>query len=114
MFPDWSESKSSIYTCFIKEAKSEIQTQVYEHTGIKLDFPDSTGSGGTTTTGNIARRLLYNAENRNFPIDQLPEKFKCNLRIFAQSLSIILRIINSTEFVKVEVLNCFLLKHKHF
>ena len=27
---DWSESKSSIYTCFIKEANSEIQTRVYE------------------------------------------------------------------------------------
>ena len=51
--------------------------------------------------------ILYNSENRNYLIDQLPEKFRCNLRIFAQELSIILRIINSTEFVKVEVFKMF-------
>lgn len=111
---DRSESKTSIYTKFIKEAKSEIQTRVYEHTGIKLDFPNSTGRGGTTTTGNVARRLLYNSENRNYLIDQLPEKFRCNFRIFAQSLSIILRIINSTELVKVEVFKMFCIETYRF
>ncbi|KAL5272289.1 hypothetical protein ACHWQZ_G000494 [Mnemiopsis leidyi] len=30
-----------------------------DKTGIKVAYPDSTGNSGTTTTGNVARRLLY-------------------------------------------------------
>ena len=42
----------------MKQAKEQIQKTVKDETGIMLEKPDSTGHGGTTTTGNVAKSLL--------------------------------------------------------
>ena len=44
----------------IKTAKGEIQAHLKQTCGIQLDIPDGVGCGGTTTTGNVARRLKNN------------------------------------------------------
>ena len=40
---DWTESPSSHNMRFLKQAKEEIQNSIYQATGIKGDYPDSTG-----------------------------------------------------------------------
>ena len=46
----WSESPTSRYRQFLAAAKSTLQDKL-KSLGIKWDFPDSSGCGGTTTTG---------------------------------------------------------------
>ena len=67
---DWSESSTNAANRFIKQAKLEIQKALFDHTGIKWDYPDATGKGGTTTTGNVARELLHKTVNRTLVIEQ--------------------------------------------
>ena len=68
---DWKEGASNIYLRFLKEAKSEIQESILTKTGIKLDFPDSSGHGGTTTTGNVARRVLFQENIRKIVLEHI-------------------------------------------
>ena len=50
----WSEQVRKRDTQFIVAANKELQEHLKLKTGLK--FPDATGKGGTTTTGNVARR----------------------------------------------------------
>ena len=49
----------------LKQAKMQIQAKVKEETSLTLEKPDSTGHGGTSTTGNIVKAML-NTSNRSF------------------------------------------------
>ena len=56
----WTESPKELgllYDSYIK-AKADVCELVYEHARIKVDIPDPTGKGGTTTIGNICERLF--------------------------------------------------------
>ena len=75
--------------------------------GIKWDFPDSTGKGGTTTTGTIARELLYKKCHREIIISEVPERFQSTLRHYGQSLSVIIRILSSKSQVNVDDFKLF-------
>ena len=44
--------------------QKQLQNVILDKCSIKWDIPDSCGKGGTTTTGNVARELLYNPKNR--------------------------------------------------
>ena len=44
--------------------QKQLQSVILDKTNIKWDIPDSSGKGGTTTTGNVARELLHNKKNR--------------------------------------------------
>ncbi|KAG1662191.1 hypothetical protein GQR58_021057 [Nymphon striatum] len=54
------------------------EEKIKNNTGIKWDFPDATGKGGITTTGNVARTILHSPVNRNLVIDDIPLQFKVN------------------------------------
>ncbi|KAG1681466.1 hypothetical protein GQR58_011849 [Nymphon striatum] len=71
-----SESPLSRNKQLLKAAKSAIQEKIKNNTGIKWDFPDATGKGGITTTGNVARTILHSPVNRNLVIDDIPLQFK--------------------------------------
>ena len=105
---DWSESPSSYNNQFLKRAKAELQEKIQRKVhGIKWDFPDSTGKGGTTTTGNIARELLYKKCHREIIISEVPERFQSTLRHYGQSLSVIIRILSSKSQVNVDDFKLF-------
>ena len=55
----WTESKSSHYHTFLESTKRKLQKDLDDEYGIKWDFADSSGQNGSTTTGNICRRLLF-------------------------------------------------------
>ena len=61
----WSVPDSSRMKEFIKTARLQLQEHIKNCLNIKWDFPDSTGKGGTSTKGNIARELLFNKVNRD-------------------------------------------------
>lgn len=58
-----SENRSSRALQFLKQAKESIQRNIKETAHIIIDRPDTSGHGGTSTTGNVAKALL-NSNNR--------------------------------------------------
>ena len=71
-------------------------------TGIKWDCPDSSGKGGTTTTGNVARQLLHNKDNRRHIINEMPEDHRERIDKFGMHLSVIIRVLSSKLRVNVK------------
>ena len=96
---DWSEAPSSRNKQFLDAAKLEVQGNIFSATGIKWDYPDKAGKGGTTTTGNVARQLLHH--QREVIISQLPDGNKEVFRHFGQQLSVIIRVMSSKEKVNI-------------
>ena len=97
---DWSESPSSINKQFLVKAKSEIQAHIEELLGERWDFPEQTGKGGTTTTGNTALHLLH--KGMDVVTQLIPPHYQNVMKQFGQQLSVILRVFNSSEMVNVQ------------
>lgn len=100
-FLEWTESDSSIYHQFLVAAKKEIQTKLDEVIGEKWDFPDKAGKGGTSTTGNTARRILHHG-GRDIVIQMIPDRFRGIMTQIGQYLSVILRLFSSSERINIE------------
>ena len=99
---DWSESKSSHNNRFLVAAKGQLQQEIFSFTTQKWDFPDATGKGGTTTTGNTARVLLYRNENRDFIVSKLPERHRETLKNVMMMFSVICRVMSSKGEVNIQ------------
>ena len=63
-------------------------------TGIKWDYPDSTGKGGTTTNGPVARALLHDSE--------MPSNYQDIFRKFGIYLSVVIRVMSPKQKIRVE------------
>ena len=98
---DWSEGVSHS-SKFLAAAKVALQGQIQEGTGIKWDVVDKTGKGGTTTTGNVARRLLHSKASRDLIVSSLPDDHRDKISFLGQQLSTILRVMSSKEKVNVD------------
>lgn len=98
---EWSESSKNGNKELIKKAKSEIQKKILSETGLQWDYPDPTGKGGSTTTGNTARSILHNETNRNLVLEMIPEDYQDIMKKFGQELSVIIRVFSSSEDVNV-------------
>ena len=98
----WSESKSRYDLQFIKSAKEDIQTYLKNHRGIKLDIPDGVGARGTTTTGNIARRLMNNDKSgsRDHFTECIPPQYKEQFASILSRHAIVLNVLNSKKEIK--------------
>ena len=101
---DWSEAPSH-NSRFLANTKKDLQEKIAAETGLQWDIPDKTGKGGTTTTGNIARSLLYSA--RDIVISDVPENHQDIFRYFGQHLSVIIKVMSSKEKVNVELYKQF-------
>ena len=99
----WSESKKSADLNTIKEAKHSMQKYLKEMPGgIRLDIPDGVGCGGTTTTGNVARRLMNNDRHgsRDHLLNNVPEHYKEYVSSLLIRHGVILNVFNSKKQVK--------------
>ena len=56
-FTSWKEDQKQ--KTKKKEAKMRIIAMIKAKSGIAVDMPEAVGAGGTSTTGNTARALLY-------------------------------------------------------
>ena len=81
-----------------EKSKSTSRTK----TGMTVDKPDPVGAGGTTTTGNIARNLLFDPAKRQVLVECVPEKSRkdgrCDRNVFNEfftNLSVILKAVSS-------------------
>ena len=72
---EWTALDTSRYHQFLVAAKKEIQQKLEEVLRERWDFPDGTGKGGTSTTGNTARRILHHG-GRDIVIQMLPDRFQ--------------------------------------
>ena len=69
--------------------------------GERWDFPDGTGKGGTSTTGNTARNILHHG-GREIVIEMLPDRFQEVMKQIGQYLSVILRLFSSSQNINVQ------------
>ena len=105
-----SETKLRPDLRFIKQAKEEIQGHLREKTGIKLDIPDGVGCGGTTTTGNVARRIFNNdaKKSQDAFIDCVPQEYKEKVASLIKRHGVILNTLNSKRQVcDIELLKSY-------
>ena len=98
----WSETVSMRDLQFIKQAKSLVQSHLKDKTGLKVAFPDSAGKGGTTTSGNVCRRLLFDKETREILLELVPERNRDKLRVIAVRLAVALRVVSSKNELQEE------------
>lgn len=88
----WTEIQSDR---FLRAEKEKIQKELNESFGLKWDVVDSGGRGGTTTTGNVVRRILGNKDCRaiftknisNTEDREAAEKFGDQLAIIVRVMS---------------------------
>ena len=97
---EWSESPTSINKQFLVNAKKEIQSHIDNILGERWDFPDGAGKGGTSTTGNTARRILHHG--RDIVTQLVPVNYQQIMRQFGQHLSVIIRVFCSGKTVNVK------------
>ena len=89
----------------LKETKKEVQYILEKKTGIKIDQPDPIGAGGNTNTGNVARRIIWNKENRDILAECAPKEDQQSLKSILRYLAIILRLASSDLKINTEKLD---------
>ena len=57
-----------------KEAKKKMIAMINTKTGVAVDMSDAVGAGGTLTTGNTAKTLLFDPEKCQVLIECIPQK----------------------------------------
>ena len=72
-----------------------MQQHLKEKTGLKVAFPDSAGKGGTTTSGNVCRRLLCDRETREALLELVPERNRVKLSKIIIRVAVALRVVSS-------------------
>ena len=80
-------------------AKQQIQDNIMSKIGEPWDFPDQTGKGGTSTTGNTARKILHH--NIKLVIEMLPERFQAQMETYGQQLSVIIKDLSSNKKIGI-------------
>ena len=80
----------------IKGQRDRIQKELKQKDGTQWDYVQSTSQGGTSTSGNVCRHILYNPEMREIFTKGFskPEE-KQAAENFGHDLAIILRIMSS-------------------
>lgn len=100
---EWSESKFSESSRFCSKAKASIQEKLLQEKGIRWDFVDSCGQGGSTTTGNTVRRILFDSDVRKvFTENITSSEDRKAAEKYGFMLAIILRIMQSSQEIDVE------------
>ena len=109
-FTSWKEDQNQ--KTKKKEAKNKIIAMIKAKIGIAVDMLDAVGTGGTSTTGNTARALLFDPEKRQVLIECIPQKVRreqeCDRVVydeFITNLSIILRVVSSKRRINTEHLD---------
>lgn len=82
--------------------KDQIRKEIEKESGIKWDVPDG-GCGGSTTTGNIARKIIHDEKLRNiFTRNIKNEKDRKACVHLGEKLSLILSAMSSGRAIHVD------------
>ena len=83
----WTENKKQLGERFesFKRAKNEVIAHVKEKTNITIEVPDSTGKGGTSTTGNAVHALMASDTNRKMLSSLVKDMEELLLRLWVIS-----------------------------
>ena len=112
---EWKENSQT--KAKVRVVKKVIQETIKAKTGFTVDKPDPVGAGGTTTTGNMARQLLFNSVKRKVLVDCVPVKIradgKCDQKVFDEYItnySVILQAISSRRKMSDVLTSCGLIR----
>ena len=73
-----------------------VREIIKNKTGVALDQPDSTGAEGTTTTGNAARKFLFEAEKRQMLVDCIHKRSEKMINVIRKCMPSFLQIFLSS------------------
>ena len=79
----------------LKITKKEVTDYIQNETGIIVDQPDPTSAGGSCSTGNTGRRIIWNKVNRDMLAEFAPESKQNSIKFIFRNLAIILRLVSS-------------------
>ena len=97
---------------FLKRAKETVRAELKTKTHLAIDIPDSTGKGGTSTTGNVIHALLGSEANLEVLIQQVPEKYRDDLHDVCSRVYAICKLYNSSHVIDVEKFKDFCIQTK--
>jgi len=105
----WSEEQGVLGRCyqFLQAAKKKVRAAVKEGTGVAMDIPDSTGKGGTSTSGNVVHTLLSKQSNIDVLVSLVDEKYHSNLKECISRCYTITKLYNSDMLIDVEAYRQF-------
>ena len=89
----------------LKITKKEVTDYIQNETGIIVDQPDPTSAGGSCSTGNTGRRIIWNKVNRDMLAEFAPESKQNSIKFIFRNLAIILRLVSSDCKIHVEKLD---------
>ena len=96
----WSERGEAVKDR-ISKAQEIVLNEIQASTSLRLDQCDSSGNSGTSTTGDQGRKF-FSYELRNSIIKAVPKAQQNNFKRLIQLYSVILRVVSSTECVKIQ------------
>ena len=76
---NWSDEKNVLGSRDyqkLKNSKETVRSVIKEKTNLTVDVPDSTGKGGTSTTGNVVHSLLSLESNVQVLVSLVPTRFQ--------------------------------------
>ena len=100
----WSDEKKVLGNKYLDLQKSKItvRTCIKEGTNISVDMPDSTGKGGTSTTGNVVHELMSKEKNIQVLTSLVPGRFQQALHECISRAYAITEIYSSTHVIEIE------------
>ena len=106
---NWSDEKKALGDDYqvLQESKVTVRALIKEKTHISVDIPDSTGKGGTSTTGNAVHSLLSEEKNLQVLVSAVPKEFQESLHECLTRCYVIMKLYNSTYLIDVEEYKLF-------
>ena len=99
-FYNWADSSYSSMKPMIEKERQDCIDEINALTGDKVDVPDPTGHGGTSTTGPVVRNLF--GPEVHVPIGLVPENHKETFSRFIITLDVLLGAYSSTREIDVD------------
>lgn len=101
---NWSNEEKTLGNQFrfLKKSKETVRAQLKEHTHLAIDIPDSTGKGGTSTTGNVIHAMLGSEANLAVLVNQVPERYRDSIHDLCSRAYAICKLYNSSQDIDVD------------
>ena len=106
---NWSDEKKVLGDDYsiLQASKNTVRALIKEKTHISVDIPDSTGKGGTSTTGNVVHALLSEEKNIQVLVSAVPKEFQESLHECLTRCYVIMKLYNSNLLINVDAYNYF-------
>ena len=110
----WSDDKNVLGSSFqlLKNSKDTVKAIIKEKTHLSIDIPDSTGKGGTSTTGNVIHTIMSKECNIQVLVSLVPLRFQEKMHDCISRVYTITKLYNSSHKIDVPTFKDFCFETK--